>query len=218
MFFLQKSPHSLSQAMRLFQWCNYLADKVPATHKQPLYANLDETPIPVCFTHMRGNVIRADRHRAARQPATRADTRLYFSLVAIICTESELQPVMPQVMLVGDRALRKQDEAAVKASPPDNVYLLRRHAGGGNAHTQAEIVSLTKNALGPHLERYQVIWLSDACKAHMAPEVMAAIADAGFWYCVIPANLTWARVQAATETPVTKDLSDDGDSAAAQYR
>ena len=94
-------------------------------------------------------------------------------------------------MLVGDKALRKQDEAAIKASLPDNVYLLRQPSGWNNSHTQADIVTLTKNVLGPHLERYQVIWLSDACKAHMAREVMAAIAGAGFWYCIIPANLTW---------------------------
>ena len=122
-----------------------------------------------------------DRRKAARQPATRADTRRYFTLVAMICTEPELQPLLPQVMLVGDKALRKQDEAAVKASLPDNVYLLRRHSGWNNAHTQAEIVTLTKNVLGPHLEGYQVIWLSDACKAHMAPEVMAALSGVGFW-------------------------------------
>ena len=109
----------------------------------------------------------------------------------MICTEPELQPLLPQVMLVGDKTLRKQDEAAVKASLPDNVYLLRQQKGWTNAETQAEIVTLTKRALGAHLERYQVIWLSDACKAHMAAEVMDALAAAGFWHSIIPANLTW---------------------------
>ena len=94
-------------------------------------------------------------------------------------------------MLVGDKALRKQDEAAIKASLPDNVYLLRQPSGWNNSHTQADIVTLTKNVLAPHLERYQVIWLSDACKSHMAQDVMTAILDVGFWYCILPANLTW---------------------------
>ena len=130
---------------------------MPATGKYPLYINLDETPVPVCFTHLRGNVIRKDRRNSARQPATRADTRLYFTLVAIICTEPELQPLLPQIMLVGDKALRKQDEAAIKASLPDNVYLLRQPSGWNNSHTQADIVTLTKNIFAPHLEGYQVI-------------------------------------------------------------
>ena len=116
---------------------------------------------------------------------------MYFTLVALICTDPELQPLLPQVILVGDKVLRKQDEAAVKACLPDNVYLLRRQAGWNTAQTQVEIVTLTKHALGSWLDSYQVIWLSDACKAHMAPEVMDAIACAGFWYCIIPANLTW---------------------------
>ena len=154
-----------------------MSDKVSATHKRPLYVNLDETPIPVCFTHVRGNVIRTDRRRAPRQAATRADTRMYFTLVALICTDLELQPLLPQVILVGDKVLRKQDEAAVKACLPDNVYLLRRPSGWNNAQTQAEIVTLTKHALGTHLDSYQVIWLSDACKAHMAAEVMRSHAQ-----------------------------------------
>ena len=132
--------------------------------------NLDETPVPVSYAHLRGNVIRTDRRCAARQPATRADLRLYFTLVAMICTDPELQPLLPQVILVGDKVLRKQDEAAVKASLPDNVYLLRRRSGWNNAQTQAEIVTLARHALGAHLERYQVIWLSDACKSHLSPE------------------------------------------------
>ena len=181
----------MTQVTAFFQWCNYLTDQVTAIGKEPLYVNLDETPIPVSFTHVRGNVIRTDRRDAPRQTATRSDTRLYFTLVALICTEPALQPLLPQVILVSDKALRAQDEAAVQASLPDNVYLLRRKSGWNNKETQAEIVALTKVALGAHLERYQVIWLSDACKAHMAPEVMAAIADAGFWYCMVPANLTW---------------------------
>ena len=162
------------------------------TDKQPLYINLDESPIPVCFTHQRGNVLRTPRRRAPRQPATRADSRLYFTLVAIICTDSELQPLLPQVMIVGANVLRKQDEVFVRAALPENVYVLRRQSGWNNARVQTEIVKLTKRVLEGHLHRYQVIWMSDACTTHMAPEVMRAIGTAGFWYCIIPANLTWS--------------------------
>ena len=180
-----------SQAKAFFQWCNYLRDRAAATGKEALYVNLDETPVPICFTHVRGNVVRRGQRSRPRQLATRADTRLYFTLVAMICTEPELQPFLPQLMVVSEKTLRKQDEPAVRAILPDNVYLLRRKSGWNNIETQAEIVTLTKHVLGAHLDRYQVIWISDACKAHFAPKVMRHMSAAGFWYCVIPAKLTW---------------------------
>ena len=109
----------------------------------------------------------------------------------MICTESELQPLLPQVMIVGAKVLRKQDVDLVRAALPQNVYVLRRESGWNNTEVQTEIVKLTQRVLEAHLHRYQVIWMSDACTTHMAPEVMRAIGTAGFWYCIIPANLTW---------------------------
>ena len=129
MFFDERRNLFVTQVTAFFQWCNYLTDQVTAIGKEPLYVNLDETPIPVCFTHVRGNVIRTVRLGAARQPATRSDTRLYFTLVALICTEPALQPLLPQVILVSDKALRAQDEAAVQASLPDKRIPLVANIG-----------------------------------------------------------------------------------------
>ena len=177
--------------MAYFQWANYLCDKAAEAGKLPLHVNLDETPVPICFTHLKGNVVRTRQKCAPRQEATRQATRLYFTLVAIICTEPALQPLLPQVLVIGDKALRRQDEAAIRATLPHNVYLLRKRSGWNNTAIQAEIVTLTKTVLQPYLDRYQVLWFSDACKAHMAKEVLGALKEAGFWHCIIPASLTW---------------------------
>ena len=70
--------------------------------------------------------------------------------------------------LAEDYALRKQDEEAIKASLPDNVYILRRRSGWDAAELQADIVTITQKAWRTHWDRYQVIWMSDARKAFAA--------------------------------------------------
>ena len=137
-----------------FQWCNYLADKVPAKRGSKLCQLGRDVHSSMLHTR-RGNVIRRGKRHGARQPATRADTRLNFTLVALICSEPELQPLLPQVIIVEEKTLRKQDEAAVRAFLPDNVYLVRRRSGWNNRTTQANIVTLTKNDLGAPLAAYQ---------------------------------------------------------------
>ena len=211
-----------SQAKAFFQWCNYLRDRAAATGKEALYVNLDETPVPICFTHVRGNVVRTGQRSRPRQLATRADTRLYFTLVAMICTEPELQPFLPQLMVVSEKTLRKQDEPAVRAILPDNVYLLRRKSGWNNIETQAEIVTLTKHVLGAHLDRFQVIWVCDACKAHFAPEVMRNMSAACFLALCQSCEIDLAEVApvavAAGCTPAAAGLQSSPVSGGCRFR
>ena len=57
--------------------------------KELLLLNLDETPIPLTFPHTRGNAMRLDPAqawlRAARQRSARAEQRLFFTHVGLIC-------------------------------------------------------------------------------------------------------------------------------------
>ena len=155
-----------------------------------MYINLDETPVPVCFTHIRGNVIRESGKEVPRQSASRRDTRMYFTLIAMICSESALQALLPQIIVVGKKTLRVKDVRAVKNSLPNNVYLLHEETGWNNERIQRDVVELVKLSLGDILNEYQVIWLSDACKCHLGTSVMEALARSDFWYGVVPAQLT----------------------------
>ena len=44
----------------MWSWMNWLADKARESGKELLLLNLDETSIPVTFTHAGGNVMRLD--------------------------------------------------------------------------------------------------------------------------------------------------------------
>ena len=45
------------QAYGMWSWSQWLLDKAKASGKIPLLMNLDETSVPLEFTHSRGNVV-----------------------------------------------------------------------------------------------------------------------------------------------------------------
>ena len=100
---------------------------VEAAGKQPLLINLYETAIPVVFTKEKSTVMvcrGADVWRAVpRLRVSKADTRMYFTLVATICSNPEIQRILPQVLFVGASTIKADAYAALKANLPDNVYI-----------------------------------------------------------------------------------------------
>ena len=108
---------------------NWLADKARDSGKRSLLINLDETSIPVSFTHTGGNVMLLDPtknwHWPPRQRATRAERRSYFTHVGLICNDVAIQPKLPQVLFVGEKLLTQAAWAAIQAELPDNVYVKR---------------------------------------------------------------------------------------------
>ena len=98
-----------------------------AEQGRPVLAiNLDESPVPAVATHTAGNVPRDARGRQAAaaspepalpeptQPVRKGTDRQNFTLVAMICSESWLQPLMPQVLL-GKRKLLIADAGIAAA-------------------------------------------------------------------------------------------------------
>ena len=179
----------------MWSWMNWLADKARASGKELLLLNLDETSIPVTFTHTGGNVMRLDPtkkwHRPPRQRATRAEQRAYFTHVGLICNDVSIQPRLPQVIFVGEKLLPQQLWAAIQRDLPHNVYVKRMPKGWNNAKEHAVIIRLLGLILAPVLDRCQPVLMFDAVGLHLADEVMQQLTDARIWYLVIPARLTW---------------------------
>ena len=76
----------------MWSWSQWLIEKAKANGKEPLLLNLDETSIPLEFTHARGNVVckigRGKIKDLPKQKASRSATRCFFTHVAIICNDS----------------------------------------------------------------------------------------------------------------------------------
>ena len=84
------------QAAAVWGWSNWLDAEATRAGKELLLFNLDETPIPLTFTHSQGNVMRLDPARAwlraPRQQSNRAVQRSYFTHVGLICNDPAVQP------------------------------------------------------------------------------------------------------------------------------
>ena len=95
----------MHKAFIAWQWSQHLHRQARHLGKVPLLLNLDETSVPIVFTHAQGNVM-VDKGPSAwrslpNQPCGRSSMRMFFTHVAIICTDLAIQPLLPQVLFVG---------------------------------------------------------------------------------------------------------------------
>ena len=128
--------------------------------------NLDETAVPLEFTHVRGNLI----HRSGgqkikdlpKQKASRSAVRCFFTHVAIICDDPALQPLLPQVLFFSSRHLSWQVWSELQASLPPNVFLRRQVSGWSNTEQHKVILKIPSLVLEPYLATRQPIISFDA--------------------------------------------------------
>ena len=182
-----------TQAAVVWQWSRYLFKLVEASGKKPLLLNLDETSIPVVFTNWKGTVmVRNGRSAWAtpRQKVTKTETRMYFTLVAIICDDPTLQPLLPQVMFVGASCLTQSQFATLREELPDNVYVKRMPNGWSNAEQHKLIIRILSMTLAPFSD-VQPILTFDAAPLHVTADVLAEIRAGGLLFMLVPAKLTW---------------------------
>ena len=90
----------------MWQWFHFLQAQVPPD-RPVLRLNLDETSVRFWYEPRKG--LRRPRGQIPRagfaRKASRAQLRKAFSHVAIICDDSSLQPHLPPVLLVNERAV-----------------------------------------------------------------------------------------------------------------
>ena len=89
-----------SQAISTWQWSNFLSSLATA-EQQVVRINLDETCCPLCTEASKGAV--AIGHNGSRKEAMMGEYRASLSarrsavtLVASVCDDVEIQPVLPQ--------------------------------------------------------------------------------------------------------------------------
>ena len=90
-----------SKASASWQWWNYCCSQVPEG-KSVLRINMDETSVCLWQGHRRGTVfVDRKRRRGERvvQRVPRGKRRCCLTHVALICDRSDLQPLVPQVVI-----------------------------------------------------------------------------------------------------------------------
>ena len=141
-----------------------------------LALNLNETSISAIFTRLRGNVAEARETRGAAaevtQPVPKGLDRQCFTLVAIICSESAMQPLMPQVILAPQALLRVETWCALQHGLPDNAYVKHNATGWNSEGVLVEIITILGMILQPFLQEYQPVLFLDAAPVHLAAAVI----------------------------------------------
>ena len=129
--------------------------------------------------------------RRPKQFASKSEQRSNFTHVGLICNDTHIQSLLPQVLFVADHLLNNTVFATIQAELPNNVYVKRMPKGWNNTEQHCFIIRILRLILAPFLARYQPILMFDAVPLHLAQEVMAELSRAAIWYLVIPARCTW---------------------------
>ena len=163
--------------------------------KALLRLSLDETSVSTVYTGQRGTVMRCwpgSRKRVdAFMQATRAQMRSAFTHVAIICDNTQVQPLLPQVLVIGERLLTTEEQSKVYARLPPNVFIVRQKKGWSTIKLMVQIVKLVGRALQPYIGTLQPVLSLDCAKVHLHSSVVRACTKSGIWYTVVPAKMTW---------------------------
>ena len=183
------------QAAAVWTWANFLHANVPAG-KKPVRINMDETGIRLYSECKNGHMTLQAKtlKRSARSltnPATRAQTRGMFSLLAFICDDATIQHALPQIVLVKNTHMAGLSIAEMRSELPENTVLWTAQ----KAWMTGDLMCRAIRVLHKHLKKYmrtcQFILSSDAFRAHLTRNVWRTLARKGFMYHLIPAKMTW---------------------------
>ena len=99
------------EAVGTWQWCNFLGS-LAAAGKQIVRINLDETCCRLCTEATKGAVA-VGRNRSRKEAligehkASLSARRMAVTLVASVCDDTEIQALLPQVIVGNERVLAK---------------------------------------------------------------------------------------------------------------
>ena len=137
-----------------------------------------------------GNIF-ASKDARITQNISSAMQRTCVTHVAFICDDAEVQRFMPQVIIANEHTITDDELAALRAASPRNVRILRRRSAWVDAEICALFMFWLVIGLGALRNKFQIVLLFDAYKAHFADMVIRACTCHGIWPLVIPACLTW---------------------------
>ena len=98
------APPFCRQARAARRWYSYVDTQVPTT-KTVLRLSLDETSICLYQGSAKGDIF-VSRGRRPTQMVPRAKRRCWLTDIAVVCDASELQPLLPQVVVGNEATFR----------------------------------------------------------------------------------------------------------------
>ena len=173
-----------------WQWYNYILSNVPAG-RIPLRINLGETAISLYQGGREGNVFVLPRAPPVEHVSL-GTRRKYVTHIAVICDAPHIQPLQEQVLVCNERTIPLKVYAALRASMPANVRLVRQKSAWNNIELFVETIRRLGAILAPFAATYTPIYSFDTAKIHIASRVFNACRRAGMLPHLVAAKMTWA--------------------------
>ena len=177
------------------KWAKYLHQEARRKRKEILWLNLDETSVPVVMLRARGTLKKVPRKIAWRHQtkvkANLAETRMCFTLVAIICSDPNIQPLLPQVMFISEKHATWSLMREIWANLPPNVFVKRKSSGWSDKEQHRCILQIIGKVLEPYSDIYQPVLIFDAVKLHLDTEALEEMFIWLMWYLVVPKEMTF---------------------------
>ena len=172
----------------LWQWFNYYEARVPAG-KTLLRINVDETSIALYQGGNSGCIFFSKKRQFTEeepvQRVPRAKLRGAFTHVAFICDRTDIQPLLPQVLVGNEKFFLRRDFETLYNEAPANVYLVRQKSAWNNTTLFISILTLLSRILAPFASQLQPCLIFDAAKCHLNPSIFEPVIGSRFGPCYV---------------------------------
>lgn len=163
--------------------------------KPVLWINLDETCVPYNLADPIGLVAHGGRASSSGAPPTarRASIpgpRESVTYMALACTRSDIQPLLPQVFIGSRQVLRKRDMLEAQAGVPKQVHFLQRSSSWATKETIVQLIDWLADALEPVRKKATPALLLDCARAHLSEDICRAATQRRIRLVHVPANMT----------------------------
>ncbi len=123
---------------------------------------------------------------------SRANVKLVFTHIVIVCDDPLIQPLLPQILIVRNDMLSAANATTLTHELASNVIIVQMPKAWTSGVVIREWFIRLRIALRLYRDSVQFIVYSDAFKAHFTSAIWEHVAGNHWHYCIIPARLTWA--------------------------
>ena len=111
-------------------------------------------------------------------------------MVAMVCGDSSLQPVFPQVIVGNRNILRVAYLKKLEPMLPENIIVVRAKSSWITTELLIVVMEQLRRGLDNRVVKTPVL-LMDACPVHLDAQVWKAARRLHILLCFVPASLTW---------------------------
>jgi hypothetical protein len=172
-----------------YMW-DVLRDKGQKSGKTILRVNVDETALTLGFAGHSGTLKQRNKHEPCLVQDI-APTRGTFSNIAFICDDTEVQVVLPQIIVGNESLLPQKVLDDLNDQLPNNVYLCREKSGWITAAMFAVALRWLARATQHLSETHLLVVLLDCAPIHLHELVWQEARKLNIALCLIPNGCTW---------------------------